>query len=245
MSLYDILPGAEVDAHVLDANFKELNRLVTEETLNRKTAINNLEGTKANNIDVAKISERSNMFNVDNVFNKNTTFNDNVLFNNTKETDEAEDVTTTFETKVVFNNEINAKNKVVFEKEIKLTDEMYSSLCTKMMPNWIYKQDRLPNTEYTESQNGYLFICSKYQKNINYCISFAENKEIESGTILSWFDYKLDITNEGGEGHTILLPISKQHKYKIQPLNTKGEVTTAEFAEGFFQQLCFIPCIGG
>ena len=32
MSLYDILPGAEVDAHVLDANFKELNRLITEET---------------------------------------------------------------------------------------------------------------------------------------------------------------------------------------------------------------------
>ena len=244
MSLHDILPGAEVDAVALDENFKELNTLIADEISNRKIAINGLEGTKANSVEVAK-TERSNNFNSDNTFNKTTIFNDNVVFNNTKDNEEEEDIITTFNTKVVLNNELNAKNKVVFDGEIKLTDEMYSSLCTKMMPNWIYKYDRLPNTEYTESQNGYLFICSKYQRNINYCISFAENKEIESGTNLSWFDYKLDITNEGGEGHTILLPISKQHKYKIQPLNTKGEVTTAEFAEGFFQQLCFIPCIGG
>lgn len=247
MSLRDILPGAEVDAHVLDANFKELSRLITEETLNRKTAINNLEGTKANNIDVAKISERSNTFNVDNVFNKITTFNDNVLFNNTKETDEEEDITTTFETKVVFNNKINAKNKVIFEKEIELTDEMYSVLCTKMMPNLASnKNDRMPKTVYAENQNGYLFVQDGYSSGVYWSLFIAiKDEKPTEGKEVTWYKYNFDNLNSSSENRVLCIPIANKFQYKILRVDKNGDEVETEFPTNHFKQLYFIPCIGG
>ena len=245
MSLIDLKPGDEVDALVLDNNFKELNNLIAQESEKTQNNINSLTNGKANINAVPKLTQDgNNVFNSTNTFNGITTFMNNVVFKSPQQ-GEGEDTTSTFGTRVTFNKKVTVNGETVFKSNVTLTDELYADLCTKNMPDWLNRADRNPDVEYTETKNGYLYIYDTHVSGVYYCISFAQNKELEEGVEAVWVDYLVDTINNSAQSNVVIIPIPKTYKYKLRRVDSKGVVTNTELPKTAFKQLFFIPCIGG
>jgi hypothetical protein len=252
-SLIEIKNGDEVAAEPLEGNFKYLEGQINKKHQDAMTLITAIQQDKISSNQAAKIGndktpeDAQNIFYYKSDFKRTTTFSNNVSFNKTNPQDEKDDTITTFNTKVILNNELNTKNKVTFDGEVKLTDEMYSSLCTKMMPNLASsKNDRMPKTVYAENQNGYLFVQDGYSKGVYWSLFVAiKDEKPTEGKEVTWYKYNFDNLNASSENRVLCVPIANKFQYKILRVDANGDELTDEFPTGHFKQLYFIPCIGG